>query len=232
MERWRTAILVLGVIFIGTMAGCGSKYEVEYKIKRNGPNTDLSITIKGKAARLAVMLINPNGKTSVRTIENEDMIDNIEILSWVNREPLKPGTYTLVVKTFDPEKVVYKKELELTREDLNGSYGKPVMSTRAGRPTKAVGISSAKVSKKDTRARKKVPKAHQIPKEIEKEIRKRISGKLSPDETEDAVKEIEQILLIRITEGGKLMKDVTSEDYRKELDKVLKNFFGSLEGVL
>lgn len=101
-----------------------SPFQVDYKIdKRTDFCAVIEVTVKGKAAKLAVILTNPEGKSNVEIIESDQMIDNCQTVTLLMDECPQPGTYILSVKTFEPEKVVYKKELnfslnQLTVEDV------------------------------------------------------------------------------------------------------------------
>jgi len=114
-----------------------SPYQVEYKQYKDGCLPLLEVEIKGPAYKLAVMLTNPEGETEIEIIEKEEMIDNIEAVrvgwhSWEGKlrgfrelyyepwrdrgkkgpEPLL--TYTLLIKTFNPEKVVFRENLKFS----------------------------------------------------------------------------------------------------------------------
>lgn len=86
----------------------GSGYEVDYKEGGYYRAGWLDITVRGKAAKLAVILTDPHGETETAIIEEDRMITNSAAVSLALRDP--PGTYALTVKTFVPEGVVFKKE--------------------------------------------------------------------------------------------------------------------------
>ena len=112
MRIWRVAGFAFILAFVGLLTGCGSRYQVEYKPV--GSNA-LEVKVKGPAAKLAVILINPKEETDTEIIEEEKMIDNVEtvvVRMGEALEPLKPGTYRLLIKRFNPEKVVYRENLK------------------------------------------------------------------------------------------------------------------------
>jgi len=99
-----------------------SPYSVDCEIFPNGYSDQhfggwscacLIATVKGPAAKLAVILTDSQGRTRVEVIEKERMIANSErVLLGIPDSHSKPqGTYILAVKTFDPEKVVWQKEI-------------------------------------------------------------------------------------------------------------------------
>ena len=91
----------------------GSPYSVEYKLFANRYYGGVQATVKGPAARLAIILTDSKGKSDVKIIEKEHLITNSETVS-LNMEDPQAGTCVLAVKTFDPEKIVWQKKIALT----------------------------------------------------------------------------------------------------------------------
>jgi hypothetical protein len=126
--------LLVATLFATGLLGSG--YEAEYKESSTYYGA-FEITVRGKAAKLAVMLTGPEGHTETKIIEENEMITNSATV------PLQidhsSGTYVLTVKTFVPEGVVFKKEFrwppetkelprKLPREttyDKKATYDKP-----------------------------------------------------------------------------------------------------------
>ena len=98
----------------------GSGYQVDYKEAAWG---NLEVTVKGKAAKLAVMLTDPEGHTETQIIEENEMITN-SATAQVGRFHMA-GLYVLTVKTFVPEGVVFKKELRWPPETKELPREKP-----------------------------------------------------------------------------------------------------------
>lgn len=84
-------------------------------------NRDLNVEIKGPATDLIVMIIGQDGSAVLtEEIEKKEMMDNIEVKVFDITNPYnikKPGVYSLVVKTFEPEKVIYKAAIKLPSAD-------------------------------------------------------------------------------------------------------------------
>jgi len=72
------------------------------------------------------MVLQQNGEMiTTEKISREDMMDNIEKVDFkvwedkskdelkIDYKDIKPGVYSLVVKTFEPEKIVYKAKISL-----------------------------------------------------------------------------------------------------------------------
>ncbi len=106
---------------VGSTIGCGPKYEVEHRLKGRGRSLVLEVKIKGRATDLAVMLIAPNEEViKIREISKRDLIDNIEeITLYFKRTPKPQETYFLVIKTIEPEKVVYKQKIEFETAEIS-----------------------------------------------------------------------------------------------------------------
>jgi hypothetical protein len=115
-------VCLLWKLLVATLSATGllgSGYQVDYKqsLSYQFQCNELDVTVKGKAAKLAVMLTDSEGHTETRIIEENEMIKNSATVSW----PIAPpGTYVLTVKTFVPEGVVFKKEFRwpLETEEL------------------------------------------------------------------------------------------------------------------
>ena len=93
---------------------------MDYKIIESpGEYPGISVTVKGKAAKLAVIFTRPDRKTETHTIEPEQMITNSYTLKMIVNGPcVDPGQYSLIVKTFSPEEVVCQEEINLSLEKL------------------------------------------------------------------------------------------------------------------
>lgn len=94
----------------------GSGYQVDYKIGDNGARAVVKTTVRGPAAKLAVILTDPKGKSRTEVIGKEDMISNshtvqVAMSDWNSAEE---GKYQLKVKTIDPERVVWQTALQLS----------------------------------------------------------------------------------------------------------------------
>ena len=102
-----------------------SPFQVDCETFRDTWQEGVEVRVKGKIAKLAVILIGPkdergNGKVeATEIIKEEQMITNCATVKLRVDDP-QSGSYTLLVKTFDPEKVVYTKTLEL-RPPIPGS---------------------------------------------------------------------------------------------------------------
>jgi hypothetical protein len=66
---------------------------------------------------LAVILTDPKGEPEIRTIEKEQMMANSASRYFSIRSP-QAGTYVLVVKTVEPEKVVWQGKIEFLPTEL------------------------------------------------------------------------------------------------------------------
>ena len=95
----------------------GSGYRVDYRIVAEG-SAYLEVRVAGKAAKLAVMLTDPKGETRTEIIEENEMITNLHVVKLFMSQP-EPETYTLRVKTFQPEEVVYEASPKFTRGKLS-----------------------------------------------------------------------------------------------------------------
>ena len=133
MRNLRIIEIILSIMIVELSASCNSDeniaeprsgYSVEHRWHaldlqgtHYGPPM-LELTIRGKAAKIAVLLIEPGGETRTEIISEENMIDNFETATF-SRVFLKPGAYEVVIKTFTPEKIVYKKKIEFKRGNIN-----------------------------------------------------------------------------------------------------------------
>ena len=106
---------MIAVIFLVCSLGCSKEgrspgansYSVEYKIT---DSPAIKAVVSGPAVRIAVLLTDPKGETQVRNLEREEMISNrAHVLFGMDEN--HAGTWILAVKTFDPERVVWKKEI-------------------------------------------------------------------------------------------------------------------------
>ena len=96
----------------------GSGYRAEYRPLIENGQPFLEVRVTGKAAKLAVMLTDPKGKTETQVIEENEMITNAKTVRLAMQQKPEAGTYTLLVKTFQPERVVYKATPKFTRGRL------------------------------------------------------------------------------------------------------------------
>jgi hypothetical protein len=136
---WNTVRMGFGTmkrpfLFVGAVAGgllllyllwtllavvlLGTGYRAEYRPLIEGDQPFLEVKVTGKAAKLAVMLTDPKGKTETQIIEENEMITNAKAVKLAMERKPAPGTYTLLVKTFQPEQVVYKASPKFARGKL------------------------------------------------------------------------------------------------------------------
>jgi hypothetical protein len=114
---------VIGIAFLLLSAGTtghnwGSSYSVDYTIASpDGFDARFKTTVKGPAAKLAVILTDPKGESDTQIIEKESMISNSQTVELPMRN-LREGTYVLTVKTVEPEKVVWQKNIPLSLGQL------------------------------------------------------------------------------------------------------------------
>jgi hypothetical protein len=96
-----------------------SPYSAEYKAFPkyyiSGPSEVFEVTVKGPAGRLAVILTDPKGKSEVRMIQKEEMITNSRTVELLGDPQL--GTWRLAVKTLEPEKIVWQKDIPFSEWD-------------------------------------------------------------------------------------------------------------------
>lgn len=95
----------------------GARYSADYKVISLGYRAGLEVTVKGKAAKLAVILTSPSGESDTEIIESERMITNNATVKFQITDP-QPGRYVLTVKTFYPESVVVKKNIDFSLNRL------------------------------------------------------------------------------------------------------------------
>ena len=105
-------------------AGVQWREQAQKALERAREKRNLKVEIRGPAAKLIVMVIGQDGNAlRTREIEKEKMMDNIETISFgiwpgglgdgsIGVYGIKPGDYSLVVKTFEPEKIVYKAAIK------------------------------------------------------------------------------------------------------------------------
>ena len=102
----------------GSPSILGSPYSVEYKVvSLNEFHAGVEATVRGPAAKLAVILADPKGESAVQVIAKEDMISNSRSLQLPMQDP-QAGTYVLTVKTIDPETIVWQKEITFSLRQL------------------------------------------------------------------------------------------------------------------
>ncbi len=92
-------------------------FQVDYKVVDGGYCAGLEAIVRGKAAKLAVILTSPNGESRVEVIESDNMITNCATVKLPLEDP-QPGTHVLTVKTFFPEEVVCRKEVSFSLNQL------------------------------------------------------------------------------------------------------------------
>jgi hypothetical protein len=96
----------------------GSAYTVDYTVASEGEaDARLKATVKGPAAKLAVILTDPRGESATQLIDKEYMISNCQTVELLMQTP-REGTYVLTVKTVEPEKVVWQKKIPLSLGQL------------------------------------------------------------------------------------------------------------------
>jgi hypothetical protein len=99
---------------VATVTVPGSPYNVEYETTLVDDYTaGLKVTVKGPAARLSVILTEPNGKAHSQVIEKEQMMTNSKDVS-LPMADLQEGAYALMVKSINPEKVVWQKNIQFS----------------------------------------------------------------------------------------------------------------------
>ncbi len=86
-----------------------SPYSADYKVASWANRAVIKTTVNGPAAKLAVILTDPNGKSVASIIEKDRMISNSYEVE-TQMEKIQEGTWILSVKTIDPEKVVWQKK--------------------------------------------------------------------------------------------------------------------------
>ena len=105
-------VLVAGVILLLNVrtTNWGSSYTVDYKVvSEGGSDARLKATVKGPAAKLAVILTDPKGESDTQIIEKESMISNSQTVKLPMQNP-REGTYVVTVKTVEPEEGCLEKE--------------------------------------------------------------------------------------------------------------------------
>jgi len=135
---WLVAICLVGaVVFLLKNHGGGSSisvpslfaspYSVDYRqvSLQSSNQAAFETTIRGPAAQLAVILKGPEGEPEITTISKEDMIANCYVTKVPMRQP-QAGTWTLLVKTIDPEKVVWQKDVPLSLNKLTITGVEPI----------------------------------------------------------------------------------------------------------
>jgi hypothetical protein len=93
-----------------------SPYEVSYSLEGTS-HAGMRVDVKGPAKKMAVILTDPAGESDSEIIESENMITNNASVFLFMSHPL-PGDYTLAVKTFSPERVVFKNKITFSLDDL------------------------------------------------------------------------------------------------------------------
>ena len=79
----------------------------------------ITVSVSGPAEKLAVIMADPKGEKTSQTIEKERMMTNtssvqFRIVSFENNgQQIQPGTYSFVLKRFDPEKILEEVKFPL-----------------------------------------------------------------------------------------------------------------------
>ena len=116
----RAAVTAITIGFvISTFSGCSSSpYSVDYTLDSGGGfYAGLKVTVKGPAAKLAVILTDPKGESETQIITKENMIGNSQTVELPMQNP-RAGTYILTVKTVEPEKIVWQKSIPFSLGQL------------------------------------------------------------------------------------------------------------------
>jgi len=113
------ALLLLYLLWTLLAVGLfGVGYRAEYRPLIENGQPFLEVKVTGKATKLAVMLTDPNGKTETQIIEENEMITNEKVVRLPMERKPAPGTYALAMKTFQPERVVYRASPKYSRGKL------------------------------------------------------------------------------------------------------------------
>jgi len=106
------------ILLLLTSTSSNSKYEVNCEVKKGrGGNTVISVEVKGKAEKLAVLMTTPNGKTESRIIEKKSLMANSTNVNFAP-DTFEQGTYNFVVKLFDSEKIITTKKFDVSVEKI------------------------------------------------------------------------------------------------------------------
>lgn len=123
MASWIFAALTLTMAAL--MLGCGNDgsimggaYSAEYKITGDIYNVYVETTVKGPAAKLAVVLTDPNGESKISIIEQDEMMGNNKTVKVWMEKP-SGGTWVLAVKTVNPEKIVWHKDILFSLDNFS-----------------------------------------------------------------------------------------------------------------
>jgi hypothetical protein len=121
------ALVTIASMFLNSVVGCskrdggtgliGSPYSANYKIATGRQSAILEVTVRGPAAKLAVILTDPQGQSDPTILEKVEMISNSHTVQMSMAHP-KVGKYVLQVKTVDPEEVVWQKDIVFTLDKL------------------------------------------------------------------------------------------------------------------
>jgi hypothetical protein len=124
-----SVVVMIALMVLGNIAGCskkdgggggifGSPYSVDYKvILLDNSNVGIEATVKGPVAKLEVVLTGPEGVSDTQTIEQSDMVSKSQIIKMTMRNP-QPGKWVLALKTLNPEKVVWQKDISFSLGQL------------------------------------------------------------------------------------------------------------------
>ena len=116
----------MAIVFVAVLGNFGcqkvgsfvSPFTVDYNLPHNiGGAIFWEVTVKGPAAKLAVIVVSPSGESTIETISEEEMISNSQTVKLEMRK-FEEGTWVLKVKTFAPERVVWQKEVPLSMGEL------------------------------------------------------------------------------------------------------------------
>lgn len=119
MTKACTTVAVLVMIGCAFFSTTGfkkvSQYDVEYKMPVEKPA--IEVRVKGPAAKLAVILTDPSGQPNIEIIKMDAMISNCQTVT-VPMGKLQEGDWVLMVKTFEPEMVVWKKTIKFSAGEV------------------------------------------------------------------------------------------------------------------
>ena len=73
----------------------------------------MEVTVKGPMAKLAVVLTSSKGKSTSGIIQSDEMISNCATVHGLRMGGPPDGPWTLTIKTFEPEKVVFKQQVTI-----------------------------------------------------------------------------------------------------------------------
>jgi hypothetical protein len=123
-KNWFVAVLVVLAVMpciIGCSGLFSAPYKLEYEVVSSYGVAKIVARITGPADNLAVILVGPNERPSdSEIIKKEDMVTgmNSVTVSLKMDKNLPEGTYTIVVKSVEKDKVVFKSPINLTAGEV------------------------------------------------------------------------------------------------------------------